>query len=155
MSNAMQTHTPMAPTSELNPGEEVITSFTGDKTTYWRAHAWMAAVAMALGMGVLAALGNAHIWTGAVGGLAAIAVRAFYLASDEVAARWDLTNRRLLGPGTRSIPLDQITLARSLFSAVQIVTSGGDKHLLKYQADTAAVIAQIDAARGAEPETTP
>ncbi|MBO6604760.1 MAG: hypothetical protein JJ949_16160, partial [Roseicyclus sp.] len=94
------------------------------------------------------ALGNAHIWTGAIGGLAAIAVRAFYLASDEVKARWDLTNRRLLGPGTRSIPLEEIAVTRSLLGAVQVVTEGGDKHLLKYQADPAAVIAEIDRARG-------
>jgi hypothetical protein len=38
---------------------------------------------------------------------------------------------------------------RSLFSAVQVVTVTGDKHLLKYQADAPAVIATIDAARGA------
>ncbi|MBO6625253.1 MULTISPECIES: hypothetical protein [Paracoccaceae] len=148
MSDALQTHTPMAPTSELAEGERVIAHFTGDTATYWRAHAWMAAIAMALGMAILAALGNAHIWTGAIGGLAAIAVRAFYLASDEVKARWDLTNRRLLGPGTRSIPLEEIAVTRSLLGAVQVVTEGGDKHLLKYQADPAAVIAEIDRARG-------
>ncbi|MBO6603349.1 MAG: hypothetical protein JJ949_08920, partial [Roseicyclus sp.] len=49
MSDALQTHTPMAPTSELAEGERVIAHFTGDTATYWRAHAWMAAIAMALG----------------------------------------------------------------------------------------------------------
>ena len=78
---------------------------------------------MALGMGVLWAMGNPHLWTGAVGGLAAIAVRAFYVASDELQARWDLTDRRLLGPQTRAVRLAEIATVRRLGSAVQVVTA--------------------------------
>jgi hypothetical protein len=81
-------------------------------------------------------------------GSLAIAVRALYLASDETKMEWHLTNRRLLGPGPRAIALENITDVRSLFSAVQVVTVTGDKHLLKYQADAPAVIAAIDTARG-------
>jgi len=122
------------PTTQLAPGEAVQTSFTADRGTYYRDHAWLAAAAMALG-------------TGAVGGLAAVAVRALYVASDEMAVRWDLTDRRLLGPGTRAVPLAQIKAINTLGSAVQIVTHSGDKHLLKYQKDRAATRARIEAAK--------
>ena len=147
MTDPLRSHAALAPTSALAPDEVVLASFSGDRATYWRSHAWLAAIAMAAGMAILALMGNPHVWTGAIGGLAAVAVRAFYLASDEVKTRWDLTNRRLLGPGTRAIPLTQIETIRSLGSAVQVITTAGDKHLLKYQADAAQVIAEIEAAK--------
>jgi len=133
----------MTPTTALAEGERIVASFYPDRATYWRDHAWMAAGAMALGMAVLWAMGNPHLWTGAVGGLAAIAVRALYVASDELQARWDLTDRRLLGPQTRAVRLSDIETVRRLGSAVQVVTSSGDKHLIKYQADGAATRATI------------
>jgi len=95
---------------------------------------------------VLWAMGNPHVWTGAVGGLAAVAVRAGYVASDELGARWDLTDRRLLGPQTRAVRLAEIATLRRLGSAVQVVTRAGDKHLIKYQADGAATRARIERA---------
>ncbi len=153
MSDVLSTKTPFTPSSALEEGETVLARFTASRATYWREHAWIAAIAMALGMGILWAMGNPHVWTGAIGGLAAIAVRGFYLASDETKMEWHLTNMRLLGPGTRSISLDNIETVRTLFSAVQVVTVTGDKHLLKYQPDTTAVMARIDAARGKGDET--
>lgn len=136
----------LTPTAELAPGEEVITSFHADRPTYWRDMATMAAAAMAAGMAILWAMGNPHIWTGAIGGLAAVALRAFYIASDEVNVRWDLTNRRLLGPQGRAVRLGEIKHVRTLGSAVQLVTHAGDKHLLKYQADRDATRARIERA---------
>jgi hypothetical protein len=133
----------MTPSVALEPGETVTTGFTPDRATYWRDHAAMAAAAMGIGMAILWAMGNPHIWTGAVGGLAAIALRGAYIASDELAARWDLTTHRLLGPGGRAIPLTQIKALNTLGSAVQIVTQTGDKHLIKYQAAPAATRARI------------
>ena len=136
----------MTPTTALQEGETVLASFRPDRATYWRDHAWLAAAAMAIGMAVLWAMGNPHVWTGAVGGLAAVAVRAGYVASDELAARWDLTDRRLLGPQTRAVRLAEIATLRRLGSAVQVVTRAGDKHLIKYQADGAATRARIERA---------
>ncbi|MFO7759550.1 MAG: hypothetical protein R6V26_13935 [Roseovarius sp.] len=136
----------MTPTTALEGGEHVVARFHPDRTTYWRDHAWLAVGAMALGMGVLWAMGNPHVWTGAVGGLAAIGVRAFYVASDELQARWDLTDRRLLGPQTRAVRLSEIATVRRLGSAVQVVTASGDKHLIKYQADGPATRARIERA---------
>ena len=142
----------MIPTTPLAEGEVVLHSFHPDRATYWRDHAWLAAAAMALGMAILWVMGNPHVWTGAVGGLAAVAVRAFYVASDEMQARWDLTDRRLLGPQTRAVHLTDIARVRTLGSAVQIVTRSGDKHLLKYQPDRDATRQRIQTAMtGARP----
>lgn len=141
----------MTPSTPLHDGERVTVSFHPDRATYWRDHAWLAAGAMGLGMAILWALGNPHVWTGAVGGLAAIAVRAFYLASDELQARWDLTDRRLLGPQTRAVPLSRIAAVRQLGSAVQVVTAEGDKHLIRYQADGPAARARIEHAMTGAP----
>lgn len=138
----------LTPTAKLESGESVITSFHPDRGAYWKDHIVLAALAMALGMGALFFAGNPHIWTGAVGGIAAVAVRAFYVASDELQVRWDLTNHRLMGPGERIARLDDITGLRTFGSAVQIVTSTGDKHLLKFQTDKPKVIAQIRAVMG-------
>ncbi len=135
------------PTTLLDDGERRLETFRADRGTYWREHAWLAAIAMALGMGVLWAVGNPFVWTGAVGGLIAVAVRAFYLASDETRMEWWLTDRRLLGPGGRIIALENVEAVRSIFSAVQVVTVTGDKHLLKFQAEPTAVIAAIEDAK--------
>lgn len=136
----------MTPTAPLQEGESVQHSFTPDRTTYIRDHAWLAAVAMALGMVVLWLMGNPHIWTGAVGGLAAVVIRGGYVASDELAVRWDLTDRRLLGPGGRAVRLAEVKALNRLGSAVQIITQSGDKHLIKYQADGTATRTRIERA---------
>lgn len=125
---------------------ETIAIFRADRMTYWRDHAWLAAIAMAVGMGILWALDNPDIWTGAVGGLFAVAVRAFYLASDEATAEWVLSETAITGPENRHIRLDDIDRIRTLGSAVQLITRSGDKHLMKYMADRAGVAARIEAA---------
>lgn len=138
----------MTPATTLEDGEEVVARFHADRMTYIRDHAWMAALAMGAGMAILWIIGNPHVWTGAAGGLFAIVIRGGYVASDELAARWDLTDRRLLGPQTRAVRLDRIVVVRGLGSAVQVVTDGGDKHLIKYLPDKAAVIGRISRAAG-------
>lgn len=138
----------MQPATPLEAGERVLEHFHPDRASYWRDHAWLAVAAMGLGMAVLWMIGNPHVWTGAVGGLAAIAVRGFYVASDELKARWDLTDRRLLGPQGRAVRLAEIRTVRGLASAVQVVTASGDKHLIKYQADRAGVEARLRRAAG-------
>lgn len=137
----------MTPTSPLADGEEVLASFRADRATYTRTNTWLAAAAMAGGMAVLWLLGNPYVWTGAVGGLLAVAVRTFYLMSEEMSVRWDLTNQRLLGPQTRAIRLGEIKALNTLGSMVQVVTMAGDKHLIKYQASPAETVARIEAAR--------
>jgi hypothetical protein len=134
-----------------------------DRAAYLRTHAWLAALAMAGGMGILWAMGNPHVWTGAVGGLAAIALRAWYVSDEELGLDWRLTPTHLEGParameGAPAAPawrvaLPEIAQVRTMGSFVQVVTVAGDKHLLKYMADPPAVVARIDAARrAASPE---
>ena len=137
----------VTPTVPLAEGEDLRQSFTADRGTYIRDHVWLAALAMALGMGILWLIGNPFVWTGAIGGLLAIAVRGAYLASDELAIRWDLTDRRLLGPGNRIVDLKRIDKVKTLASAVQIVTIEGDKHLIRYQARPKETVRAIDRAR--------
>ena len=120
--------------------------FPADRAAYLRAQAWMAALAMGGAMAVLWMIGNAHVWTGAIAGLAGIGLRGWYLASDELAAVWHLEDDRLIGPGGREARLEQVETVRSFGSFVQVVTGAGDKHLIKYQSDPAATVAAIRAA---------
>lgn len=119
--------------------------FVADRQAYLRNHTWMAAIAMGGAMAVLWAMGNAHVWTGAPAGLAAIALRGWYLASEELAVVWEISEGTLSGPGPR-VPLSQIEMVRTMGSYVQVITKGGDKHLIKYQADPAATKAAIERA---------
>ncbi|WP_371039096.1 MULTISPECIES: hypothetical protein [unclassified Rhodosalinus] len=124
------------------------TVFRADRATYIRDHAWLAAAAMAGAMVVLWIIDSPHVWTGAVAGLAAVAFRAWFLASEELAVEWRLEDGMLSGPQERRVALSEIAALRTLGSAVQIVTKGGDKHLLKYQADREAVRDAIRNAAG-------
>ena len=110
-------------------------TFTPDKGAYVRTNAWLAAMAMAGAMIILWLIGNPFAWTGAPAGLAAIGLRAWYLASEELVAKWEMTDTTLIGPGPRKVTLSQIKTIKTMGSFVQIVTKGGDKYLIKYQAD--------------------
>jgi hypothetical protein len=133
--------------------------FLADRGAYLRTNAWLAALAMAGGMAILWAMGNPHLWTGAVGGLAAVALRAWYVSDEELALDWRLTPTHLEGParafeGAPAAPAWRVALAdiarvRTIGSFVQVVTLAGDKHLLKYLADPPGTVARIDAARRA------
>ncbi|NOD92672.1 hypothetical protein GS636_07745 [Ruegeria sp. HKCCD4884] len=120
--------------------------FAPDKGAYIRTNAWLAAVAMGGAMVVLWLIGNPYIWTGAPAGLAAIGIRAWYLASEELVANWEMSDTTLTGPGPRKVPLSQIQTVNTMGSFVQIVTKSADKHLIKYQADPAATKAAIERA---------
>lgn len=124
-----------------------MTEFKPDMTTYIRAHAVMSAIAMVAGMAILWLLGNPHVWTGAIGGLAAVALRGWYLADEVMEEVWTLSGTSLKGPYERKATLDEIVKLRTIAGSVQIITRAGNKHLIKYQPDPRAVIDQINAAR--------
>ncbi len=132
----------------LAEGETVRHTFRPDRGVYLRDNAWMAAVAMAGGMAILWLMGNPHVWTGAIGGLAAIALRAWYLSDEEFAVQWLLTDTRLLGPNERVVRLGEITKLNKMASTVQIITSTGDKHLMKYQGNRDDTIRRLQSAAG-------
>lgn len=121
--------------------------FKPDMSTYIRAHAVMTLFAMAAGMVILWVLGNPHIWTGAIGGLAAVALRGWYMADEVMTEVWVLNRTSLKGPYERQANLDDIAKLRMIAGSVQIVTKSGLKHLIKYQPDPKAVIDTINAAR--------
>ena len=120
-----------------------------DRATYIQSHVTLAVLAMPLAMIVLWLTGTPHVWTGAIGGLAAVALRGWYLMSEELGHVWTLTDEALEGPAMRHVPLTELAKVRRIGSAVQLVTRGGDKHLVKFQADPAATVARIEAARAA------
>ena len=122
--------------------------FTPDAKAYLRAHAWMAAFAMAAAMAALWFMESPHIWTGAIGGLAAITFRALYARREELAATWVLGADTLTGPTGHRIATANIAGVKALGSYVQVITRDGHKFLIKYQADPARVIAELERVAG-------
>ncbi len=121
--------------------------YQADTLTFWRSQAWMAVFFSVLAAGTLIGLSNPHWWTGIVGAMAAIGVRAFYLGSDERKMVWLLTDDMLFGPMGRKIALSNIQKTNVVWTAVQVVTISGDKHMIRYLPDPDAVKAELDAAR--------
>ncbi|MCI2395418.1 hypothetical protein [Aliiroseovarius sediminis] len=133
---------------KLAPDEILIQSFSGNMLTYVKEHVLLAALGSVLMSGILIYMGNPHAWTGVVGAVAAIAVRGVYVAREQVGFTWHLTDRRVIGPGERTILLNNIAKVNVIFSAAQVVTRTGEKYMLKYQADAKATQAAINRVRG-------
>jgi hypothetical protein len=138
----------MAP---LRPDEVMLAEWPADSGSYWRSHGIMAVIGGFIAGAVLVAIGNPTPWVGPVAAVAALGVRGWYLSSEALAVQWRLTNQRLQGPAGRDIPLAQIKVARPFLGDVQVITHAGDKHLMKYLADRAGVIAAIAAAKAGQP----
>ncbi|MEJ1992665.1 MAG: hypothetical protein P8X50_13475 [Maritimibacter sp.] len=131
----------------LNEGESILARFTGDRTTYVKEHLMLAAIGSVLAVGVLMAMGDPNSWVGIIGAVAAVAVRGFYVASEQIGMTWTLTDRRLISPTGMTIPRGEIANARVIISAAQVITLAGDKYMLKYQADPKAVVETIKTRR--------
>lgn len=132
---------------DLEPGEKLLAEWRPDRARYWRDHAVLAALG-AVGAGlVLWALDMPAPAVGALGALAAVGVRAAYLASETLGLHWRLTDRRLLLPGGRAVGLMEIETQRILLGDVQVITRAGDKHLLKHLANSGQVLAALAQAR--------
>ena len=130
----------------LSDGETVLAEVRADPRAYWRAHGIMAVALGVVAGVVLVAMGNPDPWVGLAAALPAVGLRAWYLQSEALSHRWRLTERRLLGPGLRAVPRAAIASVRPFFGDVLVVTTGGDKHLVKYPADPAAVARMIGGA---------
>ena len=123
-----------------------ITSFGA----YIRGHVSLAVIGSVAAFALLFAIDNPDPWVGPVGVLLALAVRGFYLASEELAVRWDLTPDRLESTNGRSVALREIARVRRLGTAVQVVTRGGDKHLLKHLPAPGEALERIARAAGVD-----
>jgi hypothetical protein len=140
------------PDSELplEDGETVLAVFTPDSTRYWKDHVVLGAI----GAGLVALV---LVWMGKTGqiGIATIAIvigmglRGVYFKSEVFARRWQLTDRRLVGPQGRQVMLLEIETIRRLMGDVQVVTKGGAKHLIRHLADSESVVQEIESARTA------
>ena len=119
----------------LTKGEELIHSFLPCPTVFRRQHIRLGIGAMLAGTAVLWLLRNPYFWAGAMIGMTAIAAYGLLVARHELSERWDLTDRRLLGPGQRIVPLSDISQLRARGTTVQVLTHSGDRHMLKYQPD--------------------
>lgn len=126
--------------------------FKTDRAVYFESHLKLAALAMGGAMLVLWLAGNPNVWIGAAAGLGAIALRGWYLRTQDLSAVWELRDGLLTGPGGRRVPLDQIETLRRIGSFVQVVTRSGDRYLIKYQADPAATIAALRRAQNTRPK---
>jgi hypothetical protein len=136
---------------DAEPGETLLAEFRADRTAYWRGHLVMAVVLGVVAGVALLATGNPTPWAGPVGAAMALGIRGWYLASEVLGMRWQLTDRRIVIPGGRAFRLPDLVTVRSFLGDVQLVTRSGDKHLIKHQPDAAATIATIDRARGLRP----
>ena len=131
----------------LDPGEHLLAELRPDRARYWRDHGIMAVGLMALAGLVLWAIDSPYPAIGSLGAILAVGVRALYLASETLALRWTLTDRRMLLPGARVIMLLELDTVRPLLGDVQLITKAGDKHLMKHLANADATVAQILSAR--------
>lgn len=132
----------------LDPGETVAAVFEADPKRYWYDTAILAGLAIVLVGAVLAVMGRPEqIAIAALAIAVGMGLRALYFRSEAFARRWQLTDRRLIGPQGRQVMLLEIAAVRRLFGDVQIVSKMGDKHLIKHLADGAGVMAEIEAAK--------
>ena len=120
--------------------------FQADRATYIKAHAMLAVLGGIAATVVLYAIGNPHGWVGIIAGILGVGVRGWYMMSEELGHVWTLTAQDLSGPMGRRVTLGNIARVRTLGSAVQVVTAGGDKHMIKFLADPAEVKDRIEAA---------
>jgi len=132
---------------EPEPGEKKLREIRTDRATYIRDHAVMAVLGMGVVGMVLALIGSDHWLIGSLGAVLALIVRGLWLYSEQMKFHWVLSNMRLVGPGGRQAYLLELETVRRLFGDIQLVTKGGDKHLIKHVADAEAIVAEIEAAR--------
>lgn len=134
----------------LADGERLREVFLPDRGVYWVRTAVGAGIGAIVAGAALYAFGNPYPWLGPVAAVLGIGGRAYLMRARALGARWRLTDRRLLGPEGRIVPLGQIEEIKTFLGDVVLVTRGGDKHLMHHFADTALVIAAIEnAQRGA------
>lgn len=122
---------------------DLVARFPPARRTYIREHVMLAALGSVLVTAFLAVTGNPHLWVGPVAAVLAIALRGIYAMSEQLGMVWELTEHSLIAPDKSKLPLSTVANARAIFSAVQIITRSGEKHLIKYQpapAEAAALI---------------
>jgi hypothetical protein len=132
---------------EPEQGEKRLRDIRSDRATYIRDHAVMAVLGMGVVGMVLALIGSDHVFIGSLGAVLALIARGVWLYSEQMKFTWVLSNTRLVGPGGRCAYLLELEKVRRLFGDIQLITTSGDKHLIKHVAESESVVADIEAAR--------
>lgn len=122
--------------------------FRADRATYIKAHVFLAVIGSVVITGILLAIGNPYPWTGIVATVLALLVRGWFMMSEELGHVWTLSNTDLSGPMGRRVLLDNITHVRTIGSAVQVISTSGDKYMIKFLSDPDNVKRHIAAAAG-------
>lgn len=132
----------------LEPGEKVSAVFSADARRYWYDHLVLGSLGAVLVSAVLVWLGKLdQVAVAVLAILIGMVLRGLYFRSEAFARRWQLSDRRLIGPQGKQVMLLEIATVRSLMGDVQIVTKAGDKHLIRHLAEARPVVAQIEAAQ--------
>ncbi len=132
----------------LEEGESVAQVFLADRRRYWSDHFAFMGIGCAGVILLLPIFGKAsQIPAGMLGVVLALLFRALFLKSEVFARRWQLTDRRLIGPQGRQVWLGEIKDARRLMGDLQIISTTGAKHLIKHLADGQGAIDAILAAK--------
>ncbi|MBZ4021196.1 hypothetical protein CKO11_01795 [Rhodobacter sp. TJ_12] len=132
----------------LEPGEQVAQVFLADARRYYYDHLVLGGIGAVLVSAVLVWLGKTdQVLVAVIAIIVGMVLRALYFRSEAFARRWQLTDRRLIGPQGRQVMLLEIETVRSLMGDVQIVTKSGGKHLIRHLAEAAPVVAAIEAAK--------
>ena len=131
----------------LAEGEVLLETFRPDRGVYLRNTLILMVIFGVIAGGVLVAIGDPNPWVGPLAAILGIGARAWFLASEALAAEWRLTDRRLLGPAGQVIARADLIEARKVFGEVAVVTRSGEKFLIKYPANPEAVIATLRGVR--------
>ena len=131
----------------LAEGEVLLETFRPDRGVYLRNTLILMVVFGVIVGGVLVAMGDPNPWVGPLAAILGLGARAWFLASEALAAAWRLTDRRLLGPAGQVIARADLAEARKVFGEVAVVTRAGEKFLIKYPANPDAVIARLNGAK--------
>lgn len=140
------------PESELplEDGETVLATFLPDSSRYWKDHAYLGLLGIVLVAFGLWFLGNLNqLPIAAIAIVIGMTARGWYFKSEAFARRWQLTERRLIGPQGRQVMLLEIADVRRLMGDVQVVTKSGGKHLIRHLANSQSVVNRIEAAQEA------
>lgn len=127
----------------LADGERVREVFLPAPAVYWRNTIILAILGAVILGAALWAFGSRYLWIGPLVAVLAIGGRGFMMRGKVLGGRWRLTDRRLLGPEGRIVPLGQVEEIKTFLGDVVLVMRNGDKHLLHYFADPALVVAAI------------
>lgn len=131
------------PIPALADGETLLATFTGSKSTYIKEHVLLAALGSVLAVGVLIWMGDPNYWVGPIAAVLAIGVRGVYVASEQIGMTWQLTDHRLITPTGMGVRRSDIAKVNTVFSAAQVVTTSGDKFMIKYLDDPKGVATTI------------